>query len=59
MKNLVILVYAGDFGEFCETGDSDDSCESGDSSESCYLGESGDFIYKVFRVIRVNKLILI
>ena len=59
MKNLVILVYSGDSGDFgescesghsCETSDSDDSGdsgESGDSSESCYFGESGDLINPV------------
>ena len=53
MKNLVILVFSGDFGESCESGhicetsDSDDSGESSDSNESCYVGESGDLIDKV------------
>ena len=53
MKNLVILVFFGNFGEFCESGHScetsysDDSGESSDSSESCYVGESGDLINKV------------
>ena len=38
MKNLVILVFSGDFGKSCESGhicetsDSDDSGESSDSS---------------------------
>ena len=65
MKNLVILVFSGDFGEsceyghFCETSDSDDSGESSDSSFTCYVGESGDLINKVILVILVNKLILI
>ena len=65
MKNLVILVFSGDFGESCESGhifetsDSDDSGESSDSCESCYVGESGDLINKVILVILVNQLILI
>ena len=63
MKNLEIIVYSGDSGDFgescesghsCETSDSDDSGESGDSSESCYFGESGDIINKVFLVILVT-----
>ena len=53
MKNLAILVFSGNFGEFCESGHScetcysDDSCESSDSNESCYVGESGDLVDKV------------
>ena len=65
MKNLVILVFSGDFGESCESGhicetsDSDGSGQSSDSIESCYVGESGDLINKVILVILVNQLILI
>ena len=53
MTNLAILVFSGNFGEFCESGHScetsytDDSGESSDSNESCYVGESGDLIDKV------------
>ena len=60
MKNLAILVFSGNFGEFCESGHScetsysDDSGVSSDSSESCYVGESGDLINKVILVILMN-----
>ena len=53
MTNLAILVFSGNFGEFCESGHScetsysDDSGESSDSNESCYVGESGELIDKV------------
>ena len=60
MKNLVILVFSGDFGEscesghFCETSDSDDSGESSDSSESCYVGESKKQYEQIFEYIWIK-----
>ena len=48
MKNLAILVFTGNIGEFCESGHSFETSYSDDSGESSDSNESGEYFNLVF-----------